>query len=157
MKKLFSVVFVILLCGFVLLPSNINAFSVKDSISNIYLLDDKNTSPDIGNLTDGYNQEQTCSGGNSILGDPNDENSVAWLLQQILNFIKVVGPMLVVVLSSIDFAKVIVKSDDEAMAKAQKKLGMRLILAALLFFIPTLVQVILDVFGLTAESTCGLQ
>ncbi len=96
----------------------------------------------------------SCDG---VLGNPSDENSVAWLLQQILNFIKVVGPLLVVVLSSIDFAKVIVKSDDEAMAKAQKKLGMRLILAASLFFIPTLVQVLLDVFGFISDPTCGIR
>ena len=96
----------------------------------------------------------SCDG---ALGNPSDENSVAWLLQQILNFIKGVGPLLVVVLSSIDFAKVIIKSDDDSMAKAQKKLGMRLILAASLFFIPTLVQVLLDVFGLTSDPTCGIR
>ena len=97
---------------------------------------------------------EDCNG--SLLGDPSDPNSVAWLLQQVLNFIKIVGPILVIVLSSIDFAKVIIKSDDEAMAKAQKKLIIRLILAALLFFIPILVSVLLDLFGLTSSSTCGL-
>ena len=96
----------------------------------------------------------SCDG---ALGNPSDENSVAWLLQQILNFIKVVGPLLVVVLSSVDFAKVIIKSDDDSMAKAQKKLGMRLILAASLFFIPTIVQVLLDVFGLVSDPTCGIR
>lgn len=94
--------------------------------------------------------------GDSLLGDPGDPNSVAWLLQQVLDFIKIVGPILVIVLSSIDFAKVIIKSDDEAMAKAQKKLITRLILAALLFFIPMMVTVLLDLFGLTSASTCGL-
>ena len=49
------------------------------------------------------------------------------------------------------FRSVIVKSDDEAMGKATKKLTTRLILAALLFFIPTLVQVLLDLFGLTSN------
>ena len=64
--------------------------------------------------------------------------------------------ILVVVLSSIDFTKVIVKGDDEAMQKAVKKLAMRLLLAALLFFVPTITNVVLDVFGLTSESTCGI-
>ena len=92
----------------------------------------------------------------SLLGDPGDPNSVAWLLQQVLNFIKIVGPVLVIVLSSFDFVKVIIKSDDEAMQKAQKKLITRLILAALLFFIPIIAEVLLDLFGLTSASTCGL-
>ena len=61
---------------------------------------------------------------------------------------------MVVILSSIDFAKVIISSDDEAMGKATKKLGSRLILAAMLFFIPLLVEVLLDLFGFT--SVCGI-
>ena len=74
----------------------------------------------------------------------------------ILNFIKILGPILVVLLSGVDFLIVIFKSDDEAMGKAQKKLAKRLVLAGLLFFIPLLVQVILGVFGITSNSTCGL-
>lgn len=95
--------------------------------------------------------------GDSLLGNPNDENSVAWLLQTLLNYIKVIGPILVIVLSSVDFLKVIVKSDDDAMAAATKKLGYRLILAALLFFIPTIVTAILQLFGITSDPTCGIQ
>ena len=104
-----------------------------------------------------YNQEQKCSGDDSILGSVNDPNSVAWLLQQVLNYIKVLGPILVVVLSSVEFAKVIINSDDEAMGKAQKKLITRIILAACLFFIPTLVQAALDLFGFTSDATCGIE
>lgn len=106
-------------------------------------------------MTD-YNQEQDCDGEDgSLFGNPNDENSVAWLLQHILDFIKIAGPILVVVLSSIDFTKVIIKSDDDAMAKAQKKLGVRLILAILLFLVPVLVEAILDIFAFSS-GTCGL-
>lgn len=117
------------------LESNNNSISIQN---NIYVLD-------------------TCSKSNSILGDVDCEDSVAWLVQQILNYIKIIGPILVVLLSSVDFIKVIVKSDDEAMAKAQKKLIMRLILAVLLFLIPTLVQTVLQIFGITGSSTAGLQ
>ena len=117
----------------------------------------KNNGTDTSQWSDGYNQTQDCSGDDSILGSVNDPNSVAWLLQQVLNYIKILGPILVVVLSSVEFAKVIINSDDEAMAKAQKKLITRIILAACLFFIPTLVQAALDLFGITSDSTCGLQ
>ena len=116
-----------------------------------------NNGTDTSQWNDGYNQTQNCSGDNSLLGNVNDPDSVAWLLQQILNYIKILGPILVVVLSSVEFAKVIINSDDEAMAKAQKKLITRIILAACLFFIPTLVQAALDLFGITSDSTCGLQ
>ena len=91
-----------------------------------------------------------------MLGNPDDENSVAWLLKQILKYGTIAGILLVVVFSSVDFTKVIVKSDDDAMQGAIKKLGYRLILAALLFFLPTITNAILDIFNLQSDSTCGI-
>lgn len=91
-----------------------------------------------------------------ILGDPEDENSVAWLVQLILNIVKVAGPILVVLLSSVDFIMVIVNSDNDKFQKAQKKLITRLILALLLFLIPVIVEIILSVFGITGSATGGI-
>lgn len=96
-----------------------------------------------------YNQSTTCNG---ILGEPGNEESVAWLLQQILNYIKILGPILVVILSSMDFAKAIMTSDDESMKKAEKKLMIRLVLAVALFLVPTLVSVMLSIFGYTSDG-----
>lgn len=146
-----------------LVPIRANATTINNNIdgifNNIYLLEKEGitSTEEMEDWMDEYNQEQTCEGSGSILGDPEDEDSVAWLLQQVLNYIKVLGPILVVVLSSIDFAQVIVKSDDDAMKKAQKKLFTRLILAACLFFIPTLVQALLELFGIMGDPTCGLK
>lgn len=165
MKKLIITIILILATLFVVTPINTKALTVSDALSNSILIldeEDENTDADTGDienwLDNDTDQEQDCEGtSTSLLGDPNDPDSVAWLLQQVLNFIKVIGPILVVILSSIDFIQVIVKSDDEAMAKAQKKLIKRLILAALLFFIPTLVQAILDIFGIASDPTCGIK
>ncbi|MBQ6324037.1 MAG: hypothetical protein IJI22_04295 [Bacilli bacterium] len=104
-----------------------------------------------------YDDDQECSGANSILGNPDDPDSVAWLLQKILNYIKIIGPILIVVLSSVDFSKVIINGDEKAMNGALKNLGLRLIFAILLFFIPVIVNFILGIFGLTSDPTCGLQ
>lgn len=95
-------------------------------------------------------QAATC---NTILGNPDNSNSVAWLIDKILSYIQVLGPILVIILSSVDFAKVIIQSDDEAMAKAQKKLIIRLVLAGSLFFLPVIIKVLLGAFGLTS---CGI-
>lgn len=130
---------------------NVNAKVVNNNFtSDIYILDNED-------LLDDYNKDQECTGGNSLLGDPNDPNSVAWLLQHFLDYIKIIGPVLVIILSSIDFASVIVKGDDDAMAKAKKKLTTRLILAGCLFFIPIFVTLLLDLFGITGNATCGLK
>ena len=167
-KRLIVILFVFItaISVFFMYPENANAVTFKDITSNIYLLEDEPTgntrdnaslsdSDDIDLLED-YNKEQNCDGSDSLLGDVNDENSVAWLLQQVLNYIKIIGPILVVILSSIDFASVVVKGDDDSMAKAKKKLITRLVLAACLFFIPIFVSAILDIFGITSNATCGL-
>lgn len=98
----------------------------------------------------------TCK---DVLGDAeNDENSVAWLIQRLLNYIKILGPMIAIVLGSIDFAKAIITSDEENMKKAQTKFVYRLIAALLLFFVPFLTQILLGLFGITADNAnCGLK
>lgn len=94
---------------------------------------------------------------NALFGSTQDSNSVAWMIQLVLDIIKVAGPVLVAVLSSIEFVQVILKGDDDAMAKAQKKLITRLLLIVLLFLLPTLTEVLLDIFGLSTNSTCGIK
>ncbi len=99
-----------------------------------------------------YNQELECKG---LLGDPDtEEDSVAWLIVKILDYLKLLGPLMVLVLSSLDFAKAILMSDDESLKKAQSNLITRLILAALLFVLPTLIEVLLDIFGITSSDIC---
>lgn len=122
---------------------------------SIFMLDEDNgikSVDDSGIDMEQYGKEQTCD---SLLGDPEDEESVAWLLQHVLNILQIVGPLLVVVLSSFDFAKVIMNNDDDAMKKAGKKLGIRLVLAGALFFIPLIVNILLEVFGIV--GTCGIK
>lgn len=107
-------------------------------------------------ISDNINIAVSCTGSNAALGDVNDPDSVAWLLQKLLNYIKILGPFLVLIYSSIDFIKAIVTSDDESLKKATKNLSMRLILALALFLIPVFVNVMLNIVGLTSDL-CGLE
>ena len=152
MKKCFLLL--IFIISLLLFPVRTEALSIENFQSfekvPMYILQVDDWNKD-------YNQEQTCTGNDSVLGNPKDPNSVAWLLDKILTWATIIGMVLVVVFSSIDFLKVIVKSDDDSMAKATQKLAIRLVLAALLFFVPTLTNAMLDIFGLTSESTCGIK
>ncbi|MCI8459982.1 MAG: hypothetical protein HFE81_01165 [Bacilli bacterium] len=159
MQKKLSIILSLFVSLILFAPIKTEAISIKnvDFSNSVLILEDPITSTDeIEDWMDDYDQPQDCDGANSILGDPDDEDSVAWLLQQALNYIKIIGPILVAILSSFDFVQVIVKNDDDAMKKASKKLIYRLILAACLFFIPTLVQAMLDIFGMASDPTCGL-
>ena len=106
-----------------------------------------------------YNNEvnnQSTGDCNSLLGSPTDTTSVAWLLFTVLNWLRVLGPLAVIVLSGIEFAQAIVKSDDDTMKKAKGHLTTRLVMAGLLFLIPSVVKLLLDVFNLTSDPMCGI-
>jgi len=92
----------------------------------------------------------------SILGSINDEESVAWLINLVFTYLKFLGPILVLVLSTVDYIKAIVYSDDDNMRKTQKKLITRLLLIGILFFLPDLVTLLLEVFGIVSSATCGI-
>lgn len=101
-----------------------------------------------------------CGG---IFGDVKNDGrdgsaaSIAYILQKIFNYMKILGPLLVIVLSGFEFAKIVLTGDDEAMAKARSKLIIRLILVILLFIIPYLVQFILGLInGSLTDPTCGI-
>lgn len=82
-----------------------------------------------------------------------EEGHFGWILNTILNYIKIIGPILVVLLSSIDFIKAVVGFDEKAMKEAQNKLIIRLVAALGLFLVPTLVQLLLSFINVT---TCTL-
>lgn len=128
--------------------------SYKGSLGTKDAEKDSLTKDEMDDWLDDYGQTQDC---NSLLGSTADENSVAWLIQQIFNYIKLLAPLIVVIMSGIDFAKVIVMGDDDGMKKAQTKLIIRLILAASLFFLPDLIMALLDLFGLTTDGICALE
>ena len=160
-KKIF-VLFVVISSILFACPIETNALTYNDFSNNFLILEgeetvSEETTNDNDDLLEDYNKDQECTGGDSLLGDPNDPDSVAWLLQHFLDYIKILGPVLVIILSSVDFVGVIFKGDDDAMVKAKKKLITRLVLAACLFFIPMFVTVMLDLFGITGNATCGFK
>lgn len=81
------------------------------------------------------------------------EGTIGWMLNTVLNYIKILGPVLVVLLSAVDFIKAVVGFDEKAMKEAQNKLIIRLVAALALFLVPTLVQLLLSFINMT---TCTI-
>ena len=149
MKKGLITFLLIVTC--VMFMSPVNAYALE--LNNVNIVD-RSGSNFISNNINIASKLTKCPESKYVLGDVDCDGSVAWLVQLLFNIVKVVGPILVVLLSSIDFIVVIIKSDNEQFQKAQKKLITRLIMALLLFLI---VQVILQVFGITGSSTGGIK
>ena len=144
MKKIFTIIYISLVIVLSAIPKITYALNTDiEKYSYIQVLD--------GDTVSDCSSKDT-----GILGSVKDSNSVAWLLQQLLNYIKILGPSIAIVLGSIDYVKAIISSDEENVKKTQKKFMYRLIAAMLLFFVPTIVQMLLRLFGFTTDVICGL-
>ena len=95
--------------------------------------------------------EEKCD---AMFGDPNKEGDFANYLQQIFNVFKYLAPALVIVLSIVEFIKAAASDDKDALMKAGKKTGIRIVLAISLFFIPGLINFLFDKLGW--YGTCGI-
>lgn len=152
MKKIL-IIFITIFSLFIINSANINVHAI--TLSDYVQIADENDTAWINEYNNEVNNQSTgdC---NSLLGPPTDTNSVAWLLFTVLNWLRVLGPLAVIVLSGIEFAQAIVKSDDDTMKKAKGHLTTRLVMAGLLFLIPSVVKLLLDVFNLTSDPMCGI-
>ena len=64
--------------------------------------------------------------------------------------LKIAVPLIIIILGIVDFAKAVVSSDDKAISGAAMGLFKRLIIGVVIFFIPTIVDV---VFGFISNFT----
>lgn len=75
------------------------------------------------------------------------------LVKQIYDIIKILIPVLIIILSIIDFLKVILISDDKNYKSAWDKFIKRLIIGVIFFLIPLLVSFLLDISGIDTEQS----
>ncbi len=133
MKRIYIILFALFLCFFAF--NTVSALSAKDVMdtSPVVLANDK------------------CK---HMFGDPNTEGDFANYLQQIFNVFKYLAPALVIVLSTVEFIKAAASDDKDALMKASKKTGVRIVLAIALFFLPGLINFLFEKLGW--YGTCGI-
>ena len=79
---------------------------------------------------------------------------VDWIMN-ILRWIKYLVPVLLIVLSILDFVKAMAGEKDDELKKAQKHFTIRLIAAVLIFLMPFILEFIFDKMGFVYEG-CGI-
>lgn len=120
--------------------------------------------------------ENSSAGSNSSTGsssssDDDDSDTVAVsgcevlpdelieFLQTVLDYIRIIGIALAVILGIVDYMKATFGSDEKAMATANKHFSSRIIAVGLLFLIPTILSLVIGLFGIATDSagvTCGV-
>jgi len=92
----------------------------------------------------GLQNIQIPFGENEISCDGLIDDSLEAVIQTVLKWVRIAAPILLIVLSALDFSQVVISNDQDAMKKAVSKVVKRAIAALALFFIPLLVSVMLD-------------
>lgn len=88
------------------------------------------------------------------LGDPTNSQYPAYWLQWILNVMKYVAIVALLALVTMDFVKAVASNDKDALKKAGTTAIKRFIYCVLLFFLPTIISLVMNLFG--AYGTCGI-
>lgn len=92
----------------------------------------------------------------SIFKSNGEYNSLYYALQDGFTVIKLAAPILVVVLSTIDYVKAIASHDAEGLKKANEKFVRRLIIGILIFLLPFILDFLFETFGIYDLETCGI-
>jgi len=85
------------------------------------------------------------------------------LLQDALNIIRIIVPILLIVLGSVDLGTAVVSDDKDALKKAGSRLLKRCLAAIVIFFVPLIVNFLIDLVESSGNITivddplCGLK
>ena len=101
-------------------------------------------------------KEYTCTEEEKteLFGNPNDDGdkfdpngdeaaSIRYLMNQILGTVRIIVPILIILLGTIDFAKAVLAGKEDNMKKAQSTFIKRLIAGLAVFLIPTFINIIM--------------
>lgn len=87
--------------------------------------------------------------------------SIRYLVNQVLTYVRIIVPIIILVLGSIDLAKAMVAGKEDEMKKAQKTFIMRLVAGVLVFMAPMIVNLVMSLAEIVWEglgyNRCGLQ
>ena len=128
------IIFALTFCFINVKAENINVeLNYNDSSRTVKLLENENNSGD---------SDTDCN----VLGEFGED------LQSIFNVFKIVAPILTLVLSTYDFVVSITSKAAEGLQKSSKKFVTRLVLVVLLYLLPTLINLLLQLT--IGGSTC---
>lgn len=74
------------------------------------------------------------------------------VLVQVIKILMIVIPIALILLGTIDLGKAVIASDEKEVKAAQSRLIKRFIYAALIFFVPMLVGVIMNIVSVGGEG-----
>lgn len=77
------------------------------------------------------------------------------ILNEVFTWIQYAIPALTVVLCTVDIAQAVISQNEENIKKAQSKAIKRIMIGVAIFFVPTLLKILLN-YGGNIVGTCGI-
>lgn len=106
----------------------------------------------------GDDENVDCS---SLFDSKNGEYSIRELVNEILQYPRIIVPILVILLGMLDLAKAVIASKEDEMKKAQQKFIKRVVIGVVIFFVPLIVNLVMDLADIVWEglgySSCEFQ
>ena len=88
----------------------------------------------------GTDVEVNCD---EIFGSKNDEESIAYLVNEILKYPRYIVPVLLILFGTLDFFKAVIAGKEDEMKKAQKTFIKRVIVGVAVFLIPVIINALM--------------
>lgn len=123
---------------------------MKNKIKNIYLLCFGLVSMFAFNMSV---KAYTCD---TLLGSSDNKDYPMFWIVKGLDLIKYIAIIALLVLVTMDFLNALVQNDKDALKKAGTKAIKRFIYCVILFFVPTIVTFITDLFGISGCDVRGM-
>lgn len=83
-------------------------------------------------------------------------------IEEIIGYVRIFVPILLIILGAVDFGSAVLSQDQDSLKKSGSKFVKRCIAAVAIFFVPTLIRLLLSLPGikdniiLVDDPTCGL-
>lgn len=91
--------------------------------------------------------EVSCGEGSTLV-------NVIAIVRLVMNIICIAVPIIMILMGTIDLFKAVTAGKDEDIKKKQKALITRIIAGVLVFLVPTIVSVIMNLIGVSSWRTC---
>lgn len=124
-----------------------NQYSTNSDVKDIAIV---SISSNIPSNNEGENDNPEYKYGCDIFGD-----TLVDIIRQIYGYFKWIIPVLIVILSMLDFVKVVGTGKDDDFKKAQNNLLKRVVMGVLFFLIPTLISLVINFSGITEQFENG--
>ena len=96
-----------------------------------------------------FDAKFTCT---ELFGDSNDENSLAYMINMILGYVRIIVPILVIIFGLFDLGKAVIASKEDEMRKAQSTFIKRVLIGVVVFFVPTVVNIVMELADIVWEG-----